>query len=92
MSPNTKGERRLDVAEFLAVCSAVGADPVRILKALIKNHARSWAAESNISQLVHTMDARTASEAIDTLLNEMRSRLDQAASREGVLYMRQFAT
>jgi hypothetical protein len=28
------GERRLDVIEFLGIASAIGADPVRILKAL----------------------------------------------------------
>ena len=30
------GERRLDVIEFLAVSGAIGADPVKILRALIK--------------------------------------------------------
>jgi transcriptional regulator with XRE-family HTH domain len=30
------GERRLDVVEFLAITRAIGADPVRILKALQK--------------------------------------------------------
>ena len=28
------GERRLDVVEFLAITGAIGADPVKILKAL----------------------------------------------------------
>ena len=28
------GERRLDVVEFLAVCSALSADPLRIIRAL----------------------------------------------------------
>jgi len=30
------GERRLDVVEFVTICRAIGADPVRLLKALIK--------------------------------------------------------
>jgi transcriptional regulator with XRE-family HTH domain len=30
------GERRLDVPEFIAVTRALGADPVRILKAMLK--------------------------------------------------------
>lgn len=30
------GERRLDVIEFLAVTQAIGADPVRIIKALLR--------------------------------------------------------
>lgn len=30
------GERRLDVIEFLAVARAIGADPARLLKSLIK--------------------------------------------------------
>ena len=30
------GERRLDVVEFMAVSRAIGADPVRILRALLK--------------------------------------------------------
>jgi transcriptional regulator with XRE-family HTH domain len=34
------GERRLDVVEFLAVCRAIDADPVRILRALVKSRAR----------------------------------------------------
>jgi transcriptional regulator with XRE-family HTH domain len=33
------GERRLDVVEFLAIARALGADPVRILKALQKRNA-----------------------------------------------------
>lgn len=31
------GERRLDVVEFVAVTQAIGADPIRILRALLKN-------------------------------------------------------
>jgi transcriptional regulator with XRE-family HTH domain len=30
------GERRLDVPEFIAVTRALGADPIRILKAILK--------------------------------------------------------
>lgn len=30
------GERRIDVVEFLAITRAIGADPIRILKALQK--------------------------------------------------------
>jgi transcriptional regulator with XRE-family HTH domain len=30
------GERRLDVVEFLAVCRALEADPIRIIKALFR--------------------------------------------------------
>ena len=30
------GERRLDVVEFLAITRAIGADPVRLLKSLIR--------------------------------------------------------
>lgn len=30
------GERRLDVVEFIAICRAIGADPSRILKSLVK--------------------------------------------------------
>ncbi len=30
------GERRNDVVEFVTVCQAIGADPVKLLKALIK--------------------------------------------------------
>ena len=33
------GERRLDVVEFLAITRAIGADPVRILRALQKRSA-----------------------------------------------------
>jgi transcriptional regulator with XRE-family HTH domain len=33
------GERRLDVVEFLAVARALGADPVHILRALLKKQA-----------------------------------------------------
>jgi hypothetical protein len=30
------GERRIDVAEFLAITRAIGADPVKLLKSLIR--------------------------------------------------------
>jgi transcriptional regulator with XRE-family HTH domain len=30
------GERRLDVVEFLAIARAIGADPVRLLRALMR--------------------------------------------------------
>jgi transcriptional regulator with XRE-family HTH domain len=30
------GERRLDIVELLAVCRALGADPVRIVRGLLK--------------------------------------------------------
>jgi transcriptional regulator with XRE-family HTH domain len=30
------GERRIDVVEFVTVCQAIGADPAKLLKALIK--------------------------------------------------------
>lgn len=33
------GERRLDVIEFLAITQAIGADPIRILRALRKHLA-----------------------------------------------------
>ena len=33
------GERRLDVVEFVAVAQAIGADPLRILRALLKDQA-----------------------------------------------------
>jgi transcriptional regulator with XRE-family HTH domain len=33
------GERRLDVIEFLAIARAIGNDPVRILRALMKQRA-----------------------------------------------------
>jgi hypothetical protein len=37
------GELRLDVVEFLGVTRAIGADPIRILRALQKlNPNRSW--------------------------------------------------
>jgi transcriptional regulator with XRE-family HTH domain len=35
------GERRLDVVEFLAVCDAIGVDPVRIVRALRRAHPRT---------------------------------------------------
>ena len=30
------GERRLDVVEFLAITRAIGADPIKLMKSLIK--------------------------------------------------------
>jgi hypothetical protein len=30
------GERRIDVVEFVTICQAIGADPVKILKAVAK--------------------------------------------------------
>jgi transcriptional regulator with XRE-family HTH domain len=33
------GERRLDVVEFVTVARAIGADPVRLLKALVRHGA-----------------------------------------------------
>ncbi len=33
------GERRLDVVEFLAIVRAIGADPVRIVRALMRQKA-----------------------------------------------------
>lgn len=30
------GERRIDVVEFMAICAAIGADPVRLLRALMR--------------------------------------------------------
>jgi transcriptional regulator with XRE-family HTH domain len=30
------GERRIDLVEFLTIAQAIGADPVRILRALLK--------------------------------------------------------
>jgi transcriptional regulator with XRE-family HTH domain len=30
------GERRIDVVEFVTVCQAIGADPAKLLKALVK--------------------------------------------------------
>jgi transcriptional regulator with XRE-family HTH domain len=35
------GERRLDVVEFLAVCDALGTDPVRTIRALVRSRTRS---------------------------------------------------
>lgn len=31
------GERRLDVVEFLTICRAIGADPLRIVRTLLRN-------------------------------------------------------
>lgn len=31
------GERRIDVVEFVAITRAIGADPVRVLRALMKH-------------------------------------------------------
>jgi transcriptional regulator with XRE-family HTH domain len=33
------GERRIDVVEFVAITQAIGVDPVRILKSLLKRTA-----------------------------------------------------
>jgi len=33
------GERRIDIIEFLAIARAIGADPVRILRALARRQA-----------------------------------------------------
>ena len=33
------GERRIDIVEFLAIVQAIGADPMRILRALVKKRA-----------------------------------------------------
>jgi transcriptional regulator with XRE-family HTH domain len=33
------GERRLDVVEFVWIARAIGADPVRILRALMRRHS-----------------------------------------------------
>jgi transcriptional regulator with XRE-family HTH domain len=33
------GERRLDVVEFLVIAGAIGADPVKLLRALIRRKA-----------------------------------------------------
>ena len=33
------GERRLDVTEFIAIARAIGDDPVRLLRALLKTSA-----------------------------------------------------
>jgi transcriptional regulator with XRE-family HTH domain len=30
------GERRIDVVEFVTICRAIGADPAKLLKALLK--------------------------------------------------------
>jgi transcriptional regulator with XRE-family HTH domain len=30
------GERRVDVVEFVTICKAIGADPAKLLKALLK--------------------------------------------------------
>jgi len=30
------GERRVDVLEFVTICRAIGADPLKLLKALLK--------------------------------------------------------
>lgn len=35
------GERRLDVVEFLAVCNAISADPLRIIRSLLKGRGRA---------------------------------------------------
>jgi transcriptional regulator with XRE-family HTH domain len=35
------GERRLDIVEFIAVARALGADPLRLLKALLKPDLKS---------------------------------------------------
>jgi transcriptional regulator with XRE-family HTH domain len=35
------GERRLDVVEFIAVAQALGADPLRLLRALLKPDLKS---------------------------------------------------
>jgi transcriptional regulator with XRE-family HTH domain len=35
------GERRLDVVEFIAVARALGADPLRLLRALLKPDLKS---------------------------------------------------
>ena len=31
-----RGDRRVDVTEFITICRALGTDPIRILKALIR--------------------------------------------------------
>lgn len=33
------GERRLDIVEFLWIVRTIGADPVRILRALMRRHS-----------------------------------------------------
>jgi transcriptional regulator with XRE-family HTH domain len=35
------GERRLDVVEFLAVCEAIGTDPLRILRTLVRSRRKA---------------------------------------------------
>jgi hypothetical protein len=30
------GERRIDIVEFMAITRAIGADPVRLMRALVK--------------------------------------------------------
>lgn len=35
------GERRLDVVEFVSIAQAIGADPVKLLRGLIKAAARA---------------------------------------------------
>jgi hypothetical protein len=32
----TSGERRIDIVEFMAIARAIGADPVRLMRALVK--------------------------------------------------------
>ena len=34
------GERRLDVLEFIAVCGAIGTDPLKIVRALMRRRAQ----------------------------------------------------
>lgn len=34
-----RGERRLDVLEFIEIARAIGADPVKLLRALLKRHS-----------------------------------------------------
>jgi len=36
VDPREGGERRLDVVEFLVIAQAIGADPVRIVRALMR--------------------------------------------------------
>jgi len=33
------GERRIDVVEFLAIARAIGADPIRLMRALMRRTA-----------------------------------------------------
>jgi transcriptional regulator with XRE-family HTH domain len=35
------GERRLDVVEFLAVCDAVGVDPLPVMRSLLRSRPRA---------------------------------------------------